>query len=123
MLAEALLESGDTHGALERAGDADRILVLVFAERPAYACEQYGKVLPVLARAELAVNGRTPAVETLTRGIERIMPYFTQRPAALRKVMEGLVQTLREIDPGAATRIVPAPATDKRARLVERDGA
>jgi len=80
VLAEALLEVGDATAALEQAREADRIWAAIFAERPAYPCEQYGKTLPVLARAEHAADG--PALE---QGIKQIEPCFGQRPEALRK--------------------------------------
>jgi hypothetical protein len=108
VLAEALLETGDAHRALEQAQRGQQIWTTIFAERPAYACEQYGKSLPVLARAQLAVSGQEPAVATLKQGIESITPFFHQRPRALRGVMDGLIRTLREIDLVAATELVPA---------------
>ena len=108
VFAEALLETGDARRALEQAQRGEAIWTTILAERPAYGCEQYGKSLPVLARAQLAVSGKERAVATLRHGIESITPFFQQRPRALRGVMDGLIRTLREIDPVAATEIVPA---------------
>ena len=120
VLAEALLDTGDVHRALEQARKGEQIWTTIFAERPAYAAEQYGKALPVLARAELAVEGRASAVATLAQGIERIMPFFEQRPRALRGVMDGLVGTLREIDPVAVAEYIPAPLIDRLEQLAGR---
>jgi hypothetical protein len=108
VLAEALLETGDPHRALEQAKRGEKIWATIFAERPAYACEQYGKSLPVLARARLAVEGQLSAVETLVGGIEAIAPYFQQRPRALCGVMDGLVRALQGIDPTACAERLPA---------------
>jgi hypothetical protein len=108
VLAEALLETGDEHGALEQAQRGEKIWATIFAERPAYACEQYGKSLPVLARARLAVHGKAAAVETLVGGIDKISPFFPERARALYVVMDVLVRTLRDIDPVACAERVPA---------------
>ena len=62
----------------------------------------------MLTRTQLAVSGKEQAVATLRHGIESIGPFFQQRPRALRGVMDGLIRTLREIDPVAATELVPA---------------
>jgi tetratricopeptide (TPR) repeat protein/glycosyltransferase involved in cell wall biosynthesis len=113
VLAEALLETGDADGALEEAQRGEKIWTTIFAERPAYACEQYGKSLPVLARARLAVEGKAAAVDTLVSGIESISPYFQQRPRALYSVMDGFVRTLREIDAVAGAERVPAELVEQ----------
>lgn len=116
MLAEARLATGDGCGALGQAVEANRILGGIFAERPAYGCEQYGKALPVLARAQFAVEGKEVAIATLLRGIEQIAPYFEQRPRALFGVMDGLRRTLVEIDPNVA-HLVPASVIEKLDKL------
>lgn len=85
-----------------------RTLGGIFVERPAYGCEQYGKALPVIARAQFAVEGKAAAVETLLGGIKSILPFFQQRPRALFGVMDVLVRTLRVIDPVACAERVPA---------------
>ena len=108
VLAEALLETGEADRALQQAQKGETIWSTIFAERPAYASEQYGKSLPVLARARLAVEGKAAAIATLASGIEKILPLFQERPRALFGVMEGLVRTLREVDPVACAERVPA---------------
>jgi tetratricopeptide (TPR) repeat protein/glycosyltransferase involved in cell wall biosynthesis len=120
VLAEALLETGDVTAALERAREANGIWATIFAERPAYASEQYGKTLPVLARAELASEGPTRALRTFEQGIKRIEPYFEQRPAALRGVVEGLIEALQQIDPAAARDLVPARVIETLSKLPPR---
>ena len=120
VLAEALLKVGDAKLALERAREADRIWAIIFAERPAYACEQYAKMLPVLARAERAAEGPAPAIRTLEQGIRRIEPYFEQRPAALQKVMQELIDTFQEIDAAAAQELVPASVIETLSQLPRR---
>jgi tetratricopeptide (TPR) repeat protein len=113
VLAEVLLETGDARRALEQAQKGEEIWATIFAERPAYASEQYGKSLPVLARAQLAVEDMPAAVETLGGGIRSILPYFQQRPPALQGVMEALVRMLREVDPAACAERVPAELVEQ----------
>jgi hypothetical protein len=108
---------GDKDRGLERAFEAHSIWAAIFAERPAYGSEQYGKTLPVLAQAQLAAEGKAPAIVTLVRGIKLIEPFFQQRPPALRGVMEGLIQTLRDIDPVAASETVPTSLVEQLDRL------
>ena len=117
VLAEALLETGDASCALGPAQRGDKIWTLIFAERPPYACEQYGKSLPVLARARLAVEGTAAAVETLVGGIKSILPYFQQRPRALHGVMDALVRTLRDINSVACAERVPGELVEQLAEL------